>query len=59
MSGDRLRQIADRLTEIAAALGEDSIDDARVLELAEEAARLTGEAVGQTEAEVAKVESRE
>lgn len=53
---DRLREISERLGEIAAALSEDSLDDARAVALADEAARLTGEAVGQTEAEVERVE---
>lgn len=56
---ERLREIADRLSEIASALGDESLDDSRAIELAEEAARLTGEASGQAESEVARVESEE
>jgi hypothetical protein len=55
---ERLRQIATRLSEIATALGDESLEDARAVELAG-AARLTEEAVGETESEVARVESEE
>ena len=56
---ERLRQIAERLGEIADALGGDSVDDAMVAELADEAARLTEEAVGETESEATRAETEE
>lgn len=56
---ERLREISDRLGQIASALGEEDLDDRAVIEMAEEAARLTGEAVERTEAEVTGSEKRE
>lgn len=56
---ERLREISDRLRQIASALGEEDLDDRAVIEMAEEAARLTGEAVERTEAEVTASEKRE
>lgn len=56
---ERLHQIAGRLSEIATALGDEALDDAKAIELAEEAARLTEEAAGQAESEVSKAESQE
>lgn len=56
---DRLREISDRLGQIASTLGEEGLEDQRVIELAEEAARLTDEAVERAEAEVARSEKTE
>jgi hypothetical protein len=42
---NRLREISERLTAIAAELGGETVDDARASELAHEAAELSTEAV--------------
>lgn len=56
---ERLRQIADRLAEIANALGDEDLEDGRAIEMAEEAARLTEEASREAESEVAGAEVEE
>ena len=58
-STERLRQITNRLTEIATALGSDDLEDARAVELAAEAAHLVEEATGMTDSEVTRLESEE
>jgi hypothetical protein len=45
---DRLREIASRLEQITAALGEESTGDERAAELSREAADLASEAVEET-----------